>query len=105
MRGMRAVVAVAAGLLALGSGAASADSERSAPSASSETFSLPGGQLETRIYPAPINYRDGDGEWVPLDEDLQEGEASALANGQNSFDLALPDQLDAGAVRISTDDG
>lgn len=73
--------------------------------ANSETLVLPGGQLETKIYPQSVNYRDKEGNWRPIGEDLQEGDASALANGQNSFDLALPGQLDAGAVRVSTDDG
>jgi Disaggregatase related repeat len=73
--------------------------------ANSETLSLPNGQLETRIYPDPINYRDEEGNWRPIEEDLQEGGASALANGQNSFDLALPEELDGGAARVSTDEG
>jgi RHS repeat-associated protein len=127
MKGMRLVVAVAVALVALGSGVAFADSAQSSssdsdpstnaatpldpayevqagPTATSETLSLPGGQLETKIYPAPINYRDEEGNWRPINEDLQDGDVSAFANGQNSFDLALPEQLDGGAVRISSDD-
>src|SRR6188768_1660837 len=123
MRGMRLVVVAAVALLALSSGVALADSEHSSlgsdPSTSSappvevqadrtktsQTFSLPDGQLETRIYPVPINYRDEEGNWQPINEDLQEEGASAFANGQNSFDLALPEQLDGGAIRVSTKDG
>ncbi len=120
--GIRLVAAVVAVLLALaatsaalaaqdegeGQGASSSAAEaESVPgrTADSETLTLPDGQLETRIYPDPVNYRDEEGNWRPIDEDLQEGDASALENGQNSFELALPGQLDAGAVRVSNGDG
>ena len=122
MKGIRLIAALAAVLLALaaasvalaaqdegdGQGAPSPVAEgESLPgrTADSETLALPDGQLETRIYPDPINYRDEEGNWRPIEEALQEGDASALANGQNSFELALPGQLDAGAVRVSNGDG
>jgi YD repeat-containing protein len=121
VKGIRLVGAIVVLLLALGSSIALAEQTEgetqgsgSLPSgaeslpertANSETFGLPDGSLEARIYPAPVNYRDEEGNWRPINEDLQEGDASALANGQNSFDLALPEQLDAGVVRISTDEG
>ncbi len=121
MNGIRLVGVITVLLLALGSSIALAEQtegETQGPVAASpeanelpdrtaysETFSLPDGQLETRIYPAPVNYRDAEGNWRPIDEDLQEGDASAFANGQNSFDLALPEQLDGGAIRVSTEDG
>jgi RHS repeat-associated protein len=73
--------------------------------ATSQTFHLPDGGLETRVFANPINYRDEEGEWRPIDEDLQEGSDSAFANGQNSFDLVLPEQLDEGAVRVATQEG
>jgi RHS repeat-associated protein len=121
VKGIRLVGAIVVLLLPLGSSIALAEQTESETqgsgslppgaeslperTANSETFSLPDGQLETKIYPAPVNYRDEEGNWRPINEDLQEGNASAFANGQNSFDLALPEQLDAGAVRVSTDDG
>jgi hypothetical protein len=76
-----------------------------ARTADSETVNLPDGRLETKIHSGPINFRDEEGNWHPIEEDLEEGDASALENGQNNFDLALPEQLDGGAVRVSTDDG
>jgi RHS repeat-associated protein len=122
LKGIRLIAAFIAVLLALaaasvalaaqdegqgqGAGTPVAEGESlPARTADSETLALPEGQLETRIYPHPINYRDEEGNWRPIEEDLQEGEASALANGQNSFELALPGQLDAGAVRVSSRDG
>jgi RHS repeat-associated protein len=122
VKGIRLIAALAAVLLALvaasvalaaqdegeGQGASSPAAEGEslpARTADSETVALPDGQLETRIYPAPINYRDEEGNWRPIEEDLQEGDASALENGQNDFDLALPEQLDGGAVRVSSDEG
>ncbi len=36
--------------------------------ATSQTFELPSGALETRIYEAPVNYRDADGSWEPIEE-------------------------------------
>lgn len=119
MKGIRLVMAVAVLSLSLGSSIAFAEQDGSAtaPSAvpagevvaertaTSQTFHLPDGGLETRIFANPINYRDEEGEWRPIDEDLQEGSDSAFANGQNSFDLDLPQQLDEGAVRVSTQEG
>ncbi len=121
MKGIRLVGVVLIMLLALGSSIALAEQTEGETqdadslsaeaeglferTANSETLSLPDGQLETRIYPGSVNYRDEDGDWQPINEDLHKADGSAFANGQNSFDLALPQQLDAGAVRVSTDDG
>jgi len=118
LKGIRLVMAVAVLLFSLGSsialaeqdGASATDAPSAVPAgevvaertATSQTFRLPEGGLETRIFANPINYRDEEGEWKPIDEDLQEGTSSAFANGQNSFDLDLPQQLDEGAVRVST---
>jgi hypothetical protein len=118
VKGIRLVVFALVMLLALGSGIALAAQEEGdaqdvgSPSseaegllrrtANSETVSLPDGQLETRIYPGPVNYRDDEGNWRPIGEELVAGKASALENGQNDFDLALPEQLDAGVVRVSS---
>ena len=122
MKGIRLIAAFIAVLLALAAtsvalaaqgegegqnaGSPAAEGESlPARTADSETLTLPDGQLETRIYPEPINYRDDEGNWRPIEEDLQEGTAAALENGQNDFDLALPEHLGDGAVRISTDEG
>ncbi|HEY0491948.1 MAG TPA: hypothetical protein VGD57_00580, partial [Candidatus Dormibacteraeota bacterium] len=72
--------------------------------ATSQTFRLPEGALETRIFENPINYRDGEGEWQPIGEELKETGAT-LSNGANDFDLTLPEQADEGPVRLSTSEG
>jgi RHS repeat-associated protein len=72
--------------------------------ASSDTYKLPDGSRETRIYEAPINYKAPGGSWQPIESGLEQTPAGTIANGANSFDLALPDHLGAGAVRISDGD-
>jgi RHS repeat-associated protein len=69
--------------------------------ANSETFRLPDGERETRIYAEPVNY-DEDGEWKPIGSALREGSSGAdLTNGANDFEVQLPQQLDSSAARIS----
>ncbi len=122
MQGIRLVAALLAALVICGTGialAAQDDSEsslaasqpnpqqergpelKSERTATSRTFSLSDGALETELYENPINYRD-EGEWKPIDEGL-EFEGKALTNGANSFDLNLPAKMGAGAVRLSED--
>jgi RHS repeat-associated protein len=67
---------------------------KSERTATSRTFGLPNGALETRIYDNPVNYR-ADGEWKPIDEGLEEGGEAALRNGPNSLDVSLPPRLEA----------
>ena len=69
--------------------------------ATSETFLLPGGRRETRIYETPINFQDPEGQWKPIDESLGEADGAALTNGQNSFDITLPDRLGSDPVLLS----
>ena len=72
--------------------------------ATSRTFELPEGAFETRIYASPVNYRDEDGKWQPIEEGFEE-ESSSLSNGENSFDVSLPQQLDEGPVRLTSEEG
>jgi RHS repeat-associated protein len=72
--------------------------------ANSETFSLPDGQVETRIYPEPVNYRDEEGNWQPIGERLREASEQTLTNGPNSFDVTLPKQIDSKPVRFEVGD-
>jgi RHS repeat-associated protein len=69
--------------------------------ATSQTFRLPNGSHETRIHEAPINYRDEDGEWKPIEEGLEPAGGGALTNGDNAFDLRLPARVGAGPVRLT----
>lgn len=71
--------------------------------ATTRTFELSDGQLETRIFEVPVNYRDEQGDWQPIDEDLAELASGAVVNGANSFDIHLPEDLDEGAAKVTVD--
>ena len=71
--------------------------------ATSDTFRLSDGSLETRVYESPVNYR-AEGEWQPIGEGLEELPGGALSNGPNRFDLSLPAKMGAGAVVMHTAD-
>ena len=125
MRGMRLFFIALASLVALGSGIAVAeqggspevDSSLSTPpdaepgteiavdrTANSETFRLPNGERETRIYAEPVNYDDS-GEWRTIGSALREsGDGAVLTNGGNDFEISLPQQLDSNPARISFGD-
>src|SRR5262249_39627254 len=124
MRGMRLIAAVLAALLVLGCGfALAADDESSASeayvpqqidpgpeleaerTATSETLRLPSGQLETRLYGSPINYRDAEGQWRSIEEGFEELDDGSLSNGPNSFDVSLPESLGEEPLRLATDGG
>jgi RHS repeat-associated protein len=72
--------------------------------ASSRTFELSNGQFETRLFEVPVNYRDEDGDWKPIDEELTELPGGTITNGANSFDVHLPDDLNDAPVRVSLGD-
>jgi RHS repeat-associated protein len=72
--------------------------------ATSQTFALPDGGRETRIYQTPINYRDAEGDWKPIEEGLKPASGGALANGDNSFDIHLPARMGDGVVRLTRGD-
>lgn len=70
--------------------------------ATSETFRLPSGQLETRIYQAPIHYRDAENHWQPIEEGLEPGPGASIVNSEsNRFDVSLPVRLGSAPVRVS----
>ncbi len=125
MRGMRLMAAIAILLVVIGSGIAAAQDETqssgndpllsAAPdsepapevvadrTATSQTFRLPNGGLQTRIYQTPINYKDEDGRWKPIEEEFEELPDGGLTNGANAFDVTLPEQLGAEPVRFVRD--
>ncbi|HSS42332.1 MAG TPA: RHS repeat-associated core domain-containing protein [Solirubrobacterales bacterium] len=72
--------------------------------ATSNTYVLPSGERETRLFQTPVNFQDEDGDWKPIDESLEEPPSGGLTNAANSFDLQLPEQLGTGSVRLSQDD-
>ncbi len=114
MKGIRLIAALVAVLLGLvaasvafaapgeGEGSSVAAEAESLPArtADSETLVLPGGRLETRIYPNPVNYRDEEGHWRPIGERLHETGAETLVNGPNDFDVTLPKQIDSQPIRF-----
>ena len=70
--------------------------------ATSNTFLLDDGSLETQIFQAPVNYRDDGGDWRPIIDQLEvQTDGTGLSNGANRFDLALPEQMGSGAVRLT----
>lgn len=126
-RGARFVMTLAVALAATGLGVAAGAEEPSAASdggglagaqlpprepgvelaskrtATSRTFRLENGALETHLYGHPIHYRAADGELKPIDEGLSPAADSALSNGPNAFDLDLPARMGEGPVRLSVD--
>jgi RHS repeat-associated protein len=72
--------------------------------ATSETFKLENGELETKLYKAAINYKDAQGDWQPIDEEVESTPGDRLTNAANSFDLQFPNQMGDGAVRLSDSD-
>lgn len=77
---------------------------KAARTAASKTYALPNGQYRSRIYSAPIHYRDETGEWKLLDPSLRLLDNGRLANASNSFDLELPVQMGTEPVRIAEGD-
>lgn len=71
----------------------------------SETFILgPDGERETRIYSTPIHYRDADGDWQPIEEGLIAVPGGGVINGDNRFDVHLPERMGTGAVKLTVGD-
>jgi RHS repeat-associated protein len=73
--------------------------------ATSNTYRLSDGQTETRLYESPVNYRDEDGKWMPIEEGLTELPSGAVVNGDNSFDVHLPEDLQEAPVRVELPNG
>jgi hypothetical protein len=69
----------------------------------SRTFRLSDGQLETRIYQTPVNYRDAEGDWRPIEQELQQSTSGRVSNGDNAFDVQLPEDLDQAPAKLSID--
>jgi len=69
--------------------------------ATSDTYRLESGELQTEVFTAPVNYETEDGEFKPIDEELEETPDGSITNGTNSFELQLPEQMGEGAVQLS----
>lgn len=68
---------------------------------SSNTFRLHSGLLETRIYDTPVNYESPEGEWLPIEEGLEEGADGEIVNGASSVEISLPSDLEEGSARLT----
>lgn len=67
--------------------------------ATSNTFELPDGEREIRIYEAPVNYRDLEGGWTPIEEGFKT-DGLAIEDRSHPFEIHLPSQLGGGPVRF-----
>jgi RHS repeat-associated protein len=67
----------------------------------SQTFVLPEGLRETRIFQRPIHYRGADGDWKPIGDRFEISQGGGFTNGPNSFDVSLPERLGEGPVSLS----
>lgn len=73
--------------------------------ATSRTFRLSDGALQTQIFETPINYKASDGEWKPIEEGLEvQPDGTGLTNGANAFDLSLPERIGDAPVRLGIGD-
>ena len=69
--------------------------------ATSDSYALPSGERETRVYQSPINYEAPDGEFKPIEEGL-EREGGAFVNDASSFEARLPGRLGSGPMRSTS---
>jgi len=72
--------------------------------ATSDTYELHSGLLETRIYGTPVNYENDQGAWEPIEEGLEETADGEITNGGNSVEVSLPSELQEGAARLTIGD-
>jgi hypothetical protein len=72
--------------------------------ATSDTYRLHSGMLETRIYNTPVNYEDEEGDLQPIEEGLEETDSGTITNGANSVEVSLPSELQEGAARLTIGD-
>jgi RHS repeat-associated protein len=72
--------------------------------ATSDTFRLHSGLLETRVYGTPVNYENDQGEWEPIEEGLEEADGGEIVNGASSVEVSLPSELEEGPARLVVGD-
>jgi RHS repeat-associated protein len=71
--------------------------------ATSDTYRLSDGQLETRLYQTPVNYEDPEGDWKPIEQELHQSGDGTVTNGANAFDVHLPEDLTQAPAKLSID--
>ena len=67
----------------------------------SRTYLNPDGSLTTSISATPVNFKDGEGSWRPIDNRLVQTSAGTYRNRQNRFTVELPAQAGAAPVEVS----
>lgn len=67
--------------------------------ATSDTYALPGGERETRVYDEPVNYQTPQGEWVPITEGFKRAGMS-IEDRSHPFEIHLPSAMGNGPVRF-----
>lgn len=72
--------------------------------ATSRTFEAGNGRFVTRVYGSPVNFRDDQGDWRAIDNDLVPSDKAgyAFTNAANRYRVQLPDSLDQ-PVRFNAD--
>ena len=75
--------------------------------AMSSTFANPDGTWTTEVSPVPVNYRDDQGRWQPIDNRLVATGRPGFAaeNAANGFRLLVPSDVGAAPVRLEDDRG
>ena len=70
------------------------------------TKKLPDGRLVMESFAGSIHFKDEDGEWQPIDNELveAEGDSYAFRNKANDYKLKLPGGLENAPVRVSEGD-
>ena len=71
--------------------------------ASSRTYAVRGGKLQTILSTVPVNYRDAKGAFQPIDDTLVPSTAggAGFQNRANSYALTLPRRIESGATRVA----
>ncbi|MFL5816647.1 MAG: DNRLRE domain-containing protein [Conexibacter sp.] len=70
--------------------------------ATTRTWVKPGGMRVTRVYQQPVNFKDEQGSWKPIDDDLVPA-ADGWVNAANAYRVRIPSRLGAGPLRFERD--
>lgn len=75
--------------------------------ASSRTWRNPDGSLQAEVFSAPVHYRDGAGDWRPIDNTLVPADQPGFVaeNTANEYRLLVPNDVGDTPVRIQSEDG
>lgn len=70
----------------------------------SRTFVGGDGAFVTRVYSSPVNYRDAQGGWRPIDDSLV-ASGSSVVNRADAYRVVLPGRLSSGPMAVSDPQG